>query len=148
MPENFQTVIDSLVELWNTGNPELAKQLYQAGAERLDPNQPQPSRGPEEIARYVAEVRAGFPDFELQINDTVAQNNRLALHWTCTGTHRGEFQGIAPTGRRINISGLSMERIENGKLAEDRVYFDRLTLFEQLGVSPPGLPAQANRAAG
>ena len=146
MPENFQPIVNSLVELWNTGNPEIAKQLYQTGAERYDPNQPQPARGPEEIARYVAEVRAGYPDFKLQVNDTVVQENRLALYWTCTGTHQGEFQGIPPTGRRITVSGLSLERIENGKIAEDRVYFDRLTLFEQLGVSPEAL--QASRAAG
>jgi steroid delta-isomerase-like uncharacterized protein len=148
MPENYQAIVNLLVELWNTGNPEVAKQLYQTGAERSDPNQPQPARGPEEIARYVAAVRTGFPDFQLQVHDMVGQENRLALHWTCTGTQRGEFQGIAPTGQRITISGLSLERIENGQIAEDRVYFDRLTLFEQLGVSPEAQQTQASRAAG
>jgi steroid delta-isomerase-like uncharacterized protein len=147
MSQNFQTIIDSLLELWNTGNPEVVKQVYATGAERRDPNLTEATRGPEEIARYVAEVRAGYPDFTLQINDVVAQDDRLAVHWTVTGTHRGEWQGIAPTGKRINISGLSLEVIDNGKIIRDSVYFDRLTLLEQLGVSPEAVQTKASAAA-
>jgi steroid delta-isomerase-like uncharacterized protein len=148
MPDNIQAIVDSLVELWNTGNPEVANQLYATGAERLDPNLPEPVRGAQAIAGYVAEVRRGYPDFKLQINEVVAQDNLLAVHWTVSGTHQGEFQGIAPTGKQIHVSGLSLERIANGKIAQDSVYFDRLTLFEQLGVSPEAMQKRMSAAAG
>jgi steroid delta-isomerase-like uncharacterized protein len=136
MPEDVNRLVDSVIQLWNTGNPDVAKQLYSDDALRSDPNQSKPARGSQEIARYVAEVRAGYPDFKLEIKDKVFEENRLVTHWTCTGTHNGEFQGIPATGKRINISGLALARIENGKVAEEHVYFDRLTMLEQLGVAP------------
>lgn len=148
MPEDIQRLVDSVIALWNTGNPEVARQLYGEGAERSDPNQSEPARGPQQIARYVAEVRAGFPDFKLEIKQRVAEGNRLVTYWTCTGTHKGDFQGIPPTGKRIEITGLALNRIENGKVAEERVYFDRLTMLEQLGVAPGAVQTGAKRAAG
>ena len=148
MPEDTQRIIDLMLQLWNSGSAEAAKQLYSESAERYDPNDPQACRGSQEIARYVAEVRNGFPDFKLQIDETIAQGDRFVIHWTCTGTHRGEYQGIPPTGRTVRISGASLERIENGSITEDRVYFDRLTLLEQLGVSSDALTTQTKAAAG
>ena len=139
-------IVASIVEFWNTGNPEIAKKLYSEGAERRDPNQAQSARGPQEIARYVAEVHTGYPDFELKVNETVAEGNCLVTHWTCTGTHKGNFQGISPTGKRISISGLSFARMENDKIAEERVYFDRLAMLEQLGIAPPAMPGQGSAA--
>ena len=147
MPEDIQRLVDSVIQLWNTGNADVAKQLYSDDALRSDPNQSEPTRGSREIARYVAEVRAGYPDFKLEINDKVFEANRLVTHWTCTGTHNGEFQGIPATGKRINIRGLALARIENGKVAEEHVYFDRLTMLEQLGVAPDQGQGQAKRAA-
>ena len=52
------------------------------------------------------------------------------------GTHRGEFWGIAPTGMQVTISGMFMQRIENGKIVEDWDEWDRLSLLEQIGASP------------
>jgi steroid delta-isomerase-like uncharacterized protein len=147
MPEDIQRLVDSVIQLWNTGNADVAKQLYNDDALRSDPNQSRPARGSQEIARYVAEVRAAFPDFELEINEKVFETSRLVTHWTCTGTHNGEFQGIPATGRRINISGLALARIENGKVAEEHLYFARITMLDQLGVAPDEGPGQAKRAA-
>jgi len=140
MTQDIQRIVDCVIELWNTGNAEVAKQLYAEGAERYDPNQPGPARGAQQIARYVAEVRTGFPDFKLEVKQRVAEGDRLVTQWTCTGTHKGEFQGISASGKRVNITGVALARIENGKVAEERVYFDRLALLEQLGAVPG--PAQ------
>jgi steroid delta-isomerase-like uncharacterized protein len=147
MPEDIKRIVDSVIQLWNTGNPDIAKKLYSDDAQRYDPNQSDPTRGSQEIARYVAEVRTGYPDFKLEISDKIFEDNRLVTHWTCTGTHNGEFQGIPATGKRINISGLALARIENGRVAEERVYFDRLTMLEQLGLAPEVGQGQAKRAA-
>ncbi|HEX4170780.1 MAG TPA: ester cyclase [Bryobacteraceae bacterium] len=147
MSEDIERIIDSVIQLWNTGNSEIAKKLYSDEAQRTDPNQPESARGSQEIARYVAEVRTGYPDFQLEIKDKVSEANRLVTHWICTGTHKGEFQGIPATGKRIKISGLALARIENGKIAEEHVYFDRLTMMEQLGVAPEMGQGRAKPAA-
>ncbi len=146
MPEDIQRLVDSVIEFWNTGNPEVAKRLYAENAERRDPNKAEPARGPQEIARYVAEIHTGFPDFKLEIKQRVAEADRLVTQWTCTGTHKGEFQGISATGKRIEITGLALVRIENGKVAEERVYFDRLTMLEQLGAVPGAMQGEVKRA--
>jgi steroid delta-isomerase-like uncharacterized protein len=139
MPENIEATLDLLVELWNSGNHEPLTQLYAEGAERSDPNVPQALRGPQQIGEYIAEVRAGFPDFKLEIINRIVSGDQIAIEWTCTGTHTGVFQGIAATGRRINISGAGVSRVQNTQIVEERVYFDRLSLFQQLGAAPPAV---------
>ncbi|HSU30898.1 MAG TPA: ester cyclase [Bryobacteraceae bacterium] len=135
MPEDAKRILDSVIQLWNTGDSEVAKKLYSDNARRYDPNQPEPGRGPQEISRYIAEVRTAYPDFHLEINESVQEGNLLVSHWTCTGTHRGKFLGMPPTGRGITIRGLTLGRIEDGKITEEYVYFDRLTMLEQLGLA-------------
>ena len=144
MAENVQRIVDSVIELWNTGNPEVAKKLYSDNAQRTDPNQASGARGSQEISRYVAEVRAEFPDLKLQVNEKVHEGNLLVTHWTCTGTHRGDFQGIPATGKRVNISGVAFARIENGKVTDERTYFDRLLMLEQLGVAPVAMKRESS----
>lgn len=148
MPEDIQRIVDSVLELWNTGNAEVTKRLYAESAERYDPTPPEPARGPQQIARFVAEVRTAFPDFKLEIKRRVAEGDQLVTQWTCTGTQKGEFQGIPATGKRINLTGVALTRIENGKVVEERVYFDRLTMLEQLGAVPGGTQTEAKRTAG
>jgi len=137
MAENIEATLDLLVELWNSGNHEPLTQLYREGAERSDPNLPQALRGPQQIGQYIAEVRTGFPDFKLEIDNRIVSGDQIAIEWTCTGTHTGVFQGIPATGRRINISGAGVSRVQNSQIIEERVYFDRHALFQQLGVTPP-----------
>jgi steroid delta-isomerase-like uncharacterized protein len=136
MSQDVQHVLDSVVALWNTGSADIAAKIYTDDCPRIDPNVPPETRGGAAIARYVAEVRSAYPDFKLEVLDSIAEGERLAVHWVVTGTHKGDFRGIAPTGKRIKITGMTLARIQNGKLAEDRVYFDRMIMFEQLGVVP------------
>jgi steroid delta-isomerase-like uncharacterized protein len=147
MPKDSQNLVDSVLELWNTGRAEVAERLYTETVERYDPNQPNPARGRQEITQYVSEVRIGFPDFKLEIREAIAADDYLVTHWTCTGTHKGEFQGIPPTGKPIEINGVALARIENNKVGKEHVYFDRLTMLEQLGVSPGSPESQMQPAA-
>ncbi|MBV9302176.1 MAG: ester cyclase [Acidobacteriaceae bacterium] len=144
MAANTQGITDLQLELWNTGNSEIAKQLYSEHAERSDPNGREPirHRGVHQIASFVAEVRTAFPDFKLHLKESVAEGDHVAFHWTVTGTQKGEFQGIPASGRHIEFSGMSLDRLRDGKVVSEHVYFDRLALLEQLGAAP------ANAAAG
>lgn len=140
MAPETQRIIDLGVELWNTGNPETAKQLYSEHAERTDPNGREliRHRGVHQIATFVAEVRTAFPDFKLHIKEALADGDHVALHWTVTGTQKGEFQGMPASGKRIELSGMTLSRLRDGKVVSEHVYFDRLAMLEQLGVAPPG----------
>lgn len=73
-----------------------------------------------------------FPDLQASIDGMVAEGNMLALRWTVRGTQTGEFQGIAPTGRRMALPITEVFRIVEGRLAEAWDYYDRLHLLEQI----------------
>jgi len=87
-----------------------------------------------------------FPDVENVIEDIVAEGDRVAIRWRAHGTHEGEFFGIPPTGKRVELTGITIERIAGGKRLEGWGVPDMLGLMQQLGaVRAPGQPAEARR---
>ncbi len=146
MSSGTEALFKLLTELWNTGNFELATQVYSEQVERTDPNIAQPIRGRQQVLNYIAEIRTGFPDFTIEIKRRIIEGDQAASEWTCTGTHKGSFQGIPPTGRRVNISGASLSTIQDGKIAAERAYFNQLSLLQQLGVAPVAGQSEAKSA--
>jgi steroid delta-isomerase-like uncharacterized protein len=140
MAADTQAITRLVIELWNTGNPEIAKQLYSEDAERTESNGREPIRyrGVHEIAKFVADVRTAFPDFKLEMKKSVAEGDHIAFHWTVTGTHKADFQGISASGKRIELSGMSLAQLKGGKVVSEHIYFDRLAMLGQLGVASVG----------
>jgi steroid delta-isomerase-like uncharacterized protein len=96
-------------------------------------------RGPAYIKQNVSSTRAAFPDAHFTVNEMIAEGDKVAYRWTATGTHQGEYMGIAATGKRITITGTTVLRIENGKIAERWANEDMLGFMQQLGaVTLPG----------
>lgn len=85
----------------------------------------------------VIKARTGFPDLYLTINDMVVEQDKVAAYWTARGTHQDEYRGVAPTHKPITVSGLTMYRIVDAKIAETWAARDRSELFRQLGATPP-----------
>jgi steroid delta-isomerase-like uncharacterized protein len=97
--------------------------------------------GPAGVKQYVAMLRTAFPDFQMTIEDQIADGDRVVTRWTACGTHTGEFQGIPPTGKKGSMTGIDIDHIANSKVVECWVNSDDLGLLQQLGVIPE--PAQA-----
>ena len=76
----------------------------------------------------------GFPDLHLEVQDSAADGEMVAQRILFTGTHTGSFRGLPPTNRQVRFSGLEINRMVDGKVAEHWVQLDALTLFEQLGL--------------
>jgi steroid delta-isomerase-like uncharacterized protein len=92
-----------------------------------------------DVAGYddlVTKFRAAFPDLDHTLNEVLSTDDRLAYRWTNRGTHLGEFEGIPPTGKRIEFTGTTIFRFRDGKIAEEWTSVDLLALMEQLGVIP------------
>jgi steroid delta-isomerase-like uncharacterized protein len=81
-------------------------------------------------------VQTAFPDAEFEVEEVVAGESGAAVRWTLRGTHEGKWLGIPPTGRRFEIPGMHMIRIQNGKIVEEWRNADRLAMMQQLGVIP------------
>jgi steroid delta-isomerase-like uncharacterized protein len=101
----------------------------------------------EALKQFVASVYAAFPDIRFTIQDQVAEGDKLVTRWSCTATHQGEFMGLAPTGKQVATSGMTISRIVEGKFVEVRQESDTLGLLQQLGAVPPLAKAQDKAAA-
>ena len=81
--------------------------------------------------------RAAFPDVRITVDDVIAAGDKVALRWHSEGTHRGELEGLAPTGARGLVTGISIDRWQDGKVVESWTEWDNLGLARQLGAAPP-----------
>ena len=123
-------------EIFNGGNLDLADELYAPDYVLHDPSLPEDLHGPEGLKRYAAMTRGAFPDAQVTVEDQVAEGEKVVDRWTARGTHTEEFMGIPPTGRRIEVSGVTISRFAGGKIAEDWYHSDDLGMMQQLGVIP------------
>ncbi|MCL7418099.1 MAG: ester cyclase [Halalkalicoccus sp.] len=120
-------------EVVNAGDYEVVDELFAAEYVRHDPTLPEEKRGPGGFKETVEMWRTAFPDVEMTIDAMVAEGDLVAFRATETGTHEGTFMGIEPTGKRVELTGNVMHRLEDGKLVETWASFDMLGLMEQLG---------------
>ncbi len=96
------------------------------------------SSGVKDLKDAIRDTRAGLPDVTVTLSDVIVEGDRVAYRWLMRGTHRGEYQGIAPTGKPINYTGITLLRLDDGKVAEDWFESSSPSASEQLGISPPG----------
>ncbi len=144
MSEGNKNVVRRLFEeLWNKGNLPVADELFSPNYAHHDPSTPDVGRGPESEKKRATLYRTAFPDLRLTIEDIIAEGETVTARWSCRGTHRGDLSGIAPTGKQFTISGVTIVRISNGKMAEGYVNWDALGLMQQLGVVPQLAKAKA-----
>jgi len=94
-------------------------------------------KGPEGFKQLAAISLSGFSDGRFTIDDMVAEGDTVAVRYTRTGTHDGEYHGIVPTGKQIKVPVAFFYRLAGGKIIEAVGYSDSLILLQQLGVSPP-----------
>jgi steroid delta-isomerase-like uncharacterized protein len=122
-------------ELFNRGNLDVADELFTPDFVYHDPAGGQ-LRGPENVKGYAAMLRAAFPDLQQTIEDQIAEGDKVAYRWTARGTHEGELMGIAPTGKRVEFTGIAVARLADGRIEEMWENYDALGMMQQLGVVP------------
>ena len=120
-------------EVWNEGREEAIDRFIAVDAAGNDPDF---GAGREAFRAQWRQWRAAFPDLLFRIDDLVAEGDKVVTRWTLTGTQTGDFLGIPATGRAISVTGLSLDRIENGMVVEGFDGWDALGLRRQLGVLP------------
>jgi steroid delta-isomerase-like uncharacterized protein len=100
---------------------------------------PFPGQGPgREGLRYaIATFLSGFPDMRWTVEEQIAEGEKVVTRFTMSGTHQGEFLGIAPTGKSVQVWGIVIDVVHEGKFAESRIIMDMMSLMQQLGVLPP-----------
>jgi steroid delta-isomerase-like uncharacterized protein len=141
-PEDYKAVVRRVIEeAWNKGDLAVVNEvvapdyIFRVAAG-------QEYKGPEGLAQSVRMYRTAMPDFHITISDILAEGDRVACRFTVQGTFTGELMGIAPTGKRFTSTGAVFIRFVGGKEVEALEFLDQLSMFQQLGVTPPmGQPA-------
>jgi steroid delta-isomerase-like uncharacterized protein len=85
---------------------------------------------------YYANYLTGFSDVAFTIKDIFGMGNKLVKHWNFKGTHTGVFFGIPATNKKVDIDGVTLVRMEDGKIAEEKDFLDNLEFMQQLGLIP------------
>jgi steroid delta-isomerase-like uncharacterized protein len=138
--ENKTIARRAFEEVWNQGSATAFDELYVPDqvSHGLGMDVPAGTQG---LRQFVSLYRTAYPDTHFTINDQIAEGDKVATRWTAIGTHLGDLMGIAPTGKRVTVTGMTINRIENGKIVETWNNFDALGQLQQLGVIPA--PGQA-----
>ncbi len=133
--ENKEVERRIIGEIFNKRNPALVDEL-------LDTNYVyhgtggMGSQGREEFKQAITMLFTAFPDFHGTIEDMIAEGDRVVSRSTFGGTHKGDFQGIAPTGKQVKFTAITLSRFEGGKNMETWDFIDNLGMMQQLGVIP------------
>lgn len=130
-----RAVVRRLHEIWNTGDAAAVDEVYDAEfVGHFPPSSHLPERRGRDGAREgIVRVRQAFPDWHEAVEDMVTEGSKVVTRYTSTGTHRGDFRGIAPTGTTITVPEISIYRVARGKVVEQWCLLDELGRLQQLG---------------
>jgi steroid delta-isomerase-like uncharacterized protein len=116
-------------------NPDSLDEVYAPDVVWHMPDQE--VRGIQEAEHFIAMFKSAFPDMSATVEDVVAEGDEVVTRVTIGGTHQGEVEEFGPpTGRRVEVQGITIHRIEGGKIAEEWNSYDNLSLLQQLGLAP------------
>lgn len=120
-------------EVASAGNYDVLDEIL---APSFVDHDPAPDQGPgiDGLKGFFRQMRSAFPDLKAEPVEICATEDHVAMRYTIGGTHEGEFQGIAPTGRRFEVSALQLARFEDGRCVERWGSTDELGMMKQLGI--------------
>jgi steroid delta-isomerase-like uncharacterized protein len=118
----------------NSGNLDALHEVFAPNVTDRDPASDQ-APGPEGFIQFFTGFRAAFPDLSISVEQLVADEDNVAIAYTVTGTHRGDFLGIPATGKSIKARGVQIARFENGQIVERWGSSDQLGILQQIGAS-------------
>ena len=126
-------------EVFDRGNISLIDELFAPDFVEHEELPPGIAAGSEGVKQMSTMFRSAFPDFKATIDDMIAEGDKVVVRGTWSGTHKGEFMGIPPTGKRVSIGVIDIIRMAGGKFVEHWGQMDNMRMMQQLGVVPaPG----------
>jgi steroid delta-isomerase-like uncharacterized protein len=123
-------------DLFNAGNLEVADEIIAAEHVNHDPTLPDIPTGPEGQKQVVNLYRGAFTNAHISVEDQLAEGDGVVTRWTGSGTHQGEFMGVPPSGNQVTVTGITINRISGGKIAESWTNYDALGMLQQIGAIP------------
>jgi steroid delta-isomerase-like uncharacterized protein len=123
-------------EAINSGHLERLREVMAPDVQDHDPA-PGQTKGVEGFIEFFTQFRAAFPDLAIAVEHLAADEDNVAFAYTVTGTHKGNFLGIPPSGKKVKARGLQMSRFKDGRIVERWGSSDELGILQQIGVTKP-----------
>lgn len=123
-------------EAVNKGHLEDLKQTFSPRVVDHDPA-PNQAPGAEGFIQFFTDFRDSFPDLAIAVDHMVADDDNVSIAYTVSGTHKGNFLGIPPSGKKIKVRGVQIARFEQGKIVERWGSSDQLGILQQIGAIKP-----------
>ncbi len=121
-------------EIVSQRNPDLLEEVYAADIVWHEPDQD--VQGLAEAKQFYSMYLSAFPDLHATVEDVIAEGDKAVTRWTIRGTHQGEIEEFGPpTGKQVEIKGITIHRIESGKIVEEWERYDNLSVMRQLGLA-------------
>ena len=117
----------------NQRNLDAVDEIYASDFVGHDPAMPEDTRGVEGAREFYSMYQSAIPDAEITIEDQVAEGDKVVTRWTGRGTHQGELMGVSPSGNRVEVPGITISRIEGGKVVEEWDIYDALGMMQAIG---------------
>ncbi len=137
MPSDNKSIVRQVYEeVWNKRRLELFDEIISPSHALHDSTLTGASVGPEAYKRQVTRFVTAFPDLRFTVQDIVGEKEKLAVAWTISGTHKGEYIGIPSTNKKVSVDGITIHHIVNGKIMDSYVSWDALGMMRQLGAVP------------
>lgn len=130
--ESNKLIMKKFVEFINTSNIELSKEIISEEAIFYAPTSSEPLRGFKGYMLILNMMRGSFPDVRWKLEEMIAEGESVAARFTMTGTHKGDFFDIKPTGKNIKINVMNFYRFSKGKIVEEYGQPDIFCLLQQI----------------
>jgi predicted ester cyclase len=133
--ESFKKLISRIADdIWNGGRLAVIDEVMSSDGKYHGPHMPNGLGDRETWKRAIGMYRSAFPDSHVTFEELIASGDTIVGRWRATGTHTGELPGLPPTGKPINIGGITIYRFREGKVVEAWEHLDMLGMWQQLGV--------------
>lgn len=134
--EEIMNLIERLIGMWNAPDSNRAREIYAEDYRGVDVTDRTRVEGPEGVTRQLERFYRAFPDLVFATEQTILEHDRAALYWSAKGTHAGTLLNIPPTGRTVQVNGVSLLYIVNGKIAQGVHLWDLASLLREIGLLP------------
>lgn len=139
MSEQNKAVARKVFDAFNSGDLSTLDEVISPDAVDHDAQNPfRGTPGPEGSKQAISMYRAAFPDLSIKIEAQIAEGDLVVTRWTSTGTQDGDLPGLPASHNKVTVTGIGIDRLENGKIVEAWNNWDTLGMMQQLGAVPAG----------
>jgi steroid delta-isomerase-like uncharacterized protein len=134
--EENKAIARRFVQVWGKGELDIIDELASPELSVYYPSFPQGIKGSAVFKQKLTDFRSVLTDADLQIEEEIAEGDKVVIRWSYSGIHQGNIAGVPGTGKRIKWTGITIYRIADGKVVEERGEENHLSLLRQIGVLP------------